>query len=105
MESRGSSTPFAARVTSSARRGFDRLPIRWRLAASSAALTFVILCGFAGIVGILTSRQVRGQFDDQVRDAANELARSAHPEYDPTTDEMRTKIQLGDFARSENAQV
>ena len=37
----------AARATSSA---YRRLPIRWRLAGRSAALTLVILCGFAMIV-------------------------------------------------------
>ena len=29
------------------RRAYRRLPTRWRLAGGSAALTFVILCGFA----------------------------------------------------------
>jgi signal transduction histidine kinase len=33
----------------------------------------VILCGFAGIVGVLTSRQVRGQFNDEVRAQADAL--------------------------------
>ena len=53
MASRGSSTRSAARATSSAlsaspaRRAYRRLPTRWRLAGGSAALTFVILCGFA----------------------------------------------------------
>jgi hypothetical protein len=27
------------------------VPIRWRLAGGSAVLTFIILAGFAGIVG------------------------------------------------------
>ena len=50
MVSRGSFTPSVARATSSA---YRRLPIRWRLAGGSAALTLVILCGFATIVGVL----------------------------------------------------
>ena len=63
MASLGSYIRSAARATFSAYRS---LPIRWRLAGGSAALTFVILAGFASIVGVLTTRQVRGQFNDEV---------------------------------------
>src|SRR5436190_47269 len=70
MASLGSSIRSAARATSSA---YRRLPIRWRLAGGSAALTLVILCGFAAIVGVLTTRQLRMDFSREVSDAANEL--------------------------------
>src|SRR5688500_12638885 len=67
----------AARATSSAPsrlfRAYRRIPIRWRLAGGSAALTAVILCGFAVIVGVLTNRQIRDDFDEQVRAAATDL--------------------------------
>ena len=53
MESPVSSIRSAARGTYSA---YRRLPIRWRLAGGSAALTLVILCGFAVVVGVLTTR-------------------------------------------------
>ena len=62
MASPGSYIRSAARATFSAYRS---VPIRWRLAGGSAALTFVILAGFATIVGVLINRQVRLQFDDQ----------------------------------------
>ena len=39
--------------------GLNRIPIRWRLAVVSSALTFVILCGFAVAVGQLTASRVR----------------------------------------------
>jgi two-component system OmpR family sensor kinase len=71
VESLGSFTRSAARATSSAYRS---VPISWRLAGGSAALTFVILCGFAGIVGVLTTRQVKGQFNDEVHLQASALA-------------------------------
>jgi two-component system, OmpR family, sensor kinase len=61
----------AARATSS---GYKRVPIRWRLAGGSAALTLVILLGFALIVGVLTTRQIRSDFNDHLREAANDLA-------------------------------
>ena len=53
MASLASSIRSAARATSSA---YRRLPIRWRLAGGSAALTLVILCGFAAIVGVAPGR-------------------------------------------------
>ena len=65
MLSRGSFIRFAARATSSARSAYGRVPIRWRLAGGSAALTLVILCGFAVIVGVLTTHRIRSDFNDR----------------------------------------
>ena len=50
-----SSIRSAARATYSA---YKRQPIRWRLSGGSAALTAVILLGFAVIVGTLTTRAI-----------------------------------------------
>jgi signal transduction histidine kinase len=49
-------------------------PVRWRLAAVSAALTLVILIGFAAVVGRLTSNKLVSDFRDDLGDTANELA-------------------------------
>jgi two-component system OmpR family sensor kinase len=68
----GSSIQSAARATSSA---YKRLPIRWRLAGGSAALTLVILFGFATIVGVLTTRRIQSDFNQQVEEAADQLAK------------------------------
>ena len=70
MASLGSFIRSAARGTYSAYRS---VPIRWRLAGGSAALTFVILASFAVIVGALTNRQVRTQFDDQLSATVDRL--------------------------------
>ena len=72
MASLGSFTRSAARDTSSA---YRRLPIRWRLAGGSAALTLVILCGFAALVGVLSSRRIHADFDAKVAAAADDLER------------------------------
>ncbi len=112
MESRGSSTRSAARATSSALSGgvgavgraYRRIPTRWRLAGGSAALTFVILCGFAVIVGLLTTRQIRIEFDDSVRDTANYLQTRAHVSYDLQTGDPSCG-RLADLASGENAKV
>src|SRR3954454_15029107 len=72
VASPASFTRSAARATSSA---YRRLPIPWRLAGGSAVLTLVILCGFATIVGVLTTRRIQADFHNQVSTAADELAR------------------------------
>ncbi len=68
--SRVSSIRSAAQATFSAPR---QVPIRWRLAGGSALLTLVILCGFAGAVGGLTSQRLHEDFDREVSDAADLL--------------------------------
>jgi two-component system OmpR family sensor kinase len=53
---------------------FQRLPIRWRLAVTSAALTFLILLAFAVVIGLFTARQVHDHFDDDLRATIGDLA-------------------------------
>src|SRR5947209_13798604 len=73
-------TSFAHRVLRACARavarlsaGFDRLPIRVRLAGVSALLTFVILCAFAVAIGSLTVHRIRADFNRQVTEVANQL--------------------------------
>jgi two-component system, OmpR family, sensor kinase len=68
--SRVSSIRSAAQATFSAPR---QVPIRWRLAGGSALLTLVILCGFAGAVGGLTSQRLHQDFDREVSESADLL--------------------------------
>jgi two-component system, OmpR family, sensor kinase len=106
MASLGSYIRSAARATFSAYRS---VPIRWRVAGGSAALTFVILAGFATIVGTLTNRQVRSQFSSQQASAADRLASQLnHKLAFNRTGQLecnRTKVHLNDFANVENAQI
>jgi len=53
---------------------FNRLPIRVRLATVSTALTFVILCSFATIVGDLTVNRIRSDFRHDAAESATGLA-------------------------------
>ena len=46
---------------------FDMLPIRWRLAVTSAILTFAILLAFALVIGFFTEREMRSDFDNEIR--------------------------------------
>ena len=59
---------------------FTRLPIRWRLALTSAALTFLILAAFAIVVGAFTAGQVREHFDDDLRATIGDLQTRVRPQ-------------------------
>jgi signal transduction histidine kinase len=53
---------------------FNRWPVRWRIAAISAGLTLLILLCFALIVGRLATDKLKGDFEDEIEQTANELA-------------------------------
>jgi len=102
-----SSIRSAARATSSA---YRRLPIRWRIAGGSAALTLVILCGFAVIVGILTQRRIETNFNRQVELAAQDLASklAVKPQSDPEGNVRLVQSRgpdIDDYASGENAGI
>ena len=50
-----------------------RLPVRIRLALISASLTFAILALFAVVIGLFAARQVRSEFDDELKLTAADL--------------------------------
>jgi signal transduction histidine kinase len=52
----------------------ERLPIRWRLALISAGLTFLILTGFAIVIGKVTASRVRSDFDNKLAAAVDKLS-------------------------------
>jgi two-component system OmpR family sensor kinase len=54
-----------------------RWPVRWRLAAVSATLTFLILVIFALVVGRLTSNRLHGDFNDDLTRYASNLGHQA----------------------------
>jgi two-component system, OmpR family, sensor kinase len=105
VASPGSYIRSAARATFSAYRS---VPIRWRLAGGSAALTFVILAGFATIVGVLINRQVRAQFNEQQNSNALNLYQALDnrlKDINIGLDCDSPQIHLGDYARFERAQI
>jgi two-component system OmpR family sensor kinase len=55
------------------RRRFNRIPIRSRLALTSAGLTLVILAIFAVVTGAFTAERLRDDFDNELRSRAADL--------------------------------
>ena len=105
MESPVSSIRSAARATSYA---YNRLPIRWRLAGASSLLTLAILGLFAGMVGVLTTRQLRSEFNRQVNNALGNVANYGqfHMQMDQSTGAVTcTGVSLRSVGLAEDAQV
>ncbi len=105
MASLGSYTRSAARATFSA---YRRVPIKWRLAGGSAMLTCVILASFAAIVGVLTDRQLRGQFSDEVRSNADQLAQKLRLRWEGNSGYLlgcNRTVTLRDYASAEHVQI
>jgi two-component system, OmpR family, sensor kinase len=50
-----------------------RLPVKVKVAVVTAALTFVILCLFAGVIGAVAEQRIVGSFDDELRGTAADL--------------------------------
>lgn len=80
------------------------LSVRWRLALTSAGLTFAILLAFALVTGFLTARQVQDGFDDELRLAAADVqdkVRVYRDQYGIVQADQRRK--LGDLAAGDVA--
>jgi two-component system OmpR family sensor kinase len=83
---------------------FDKLPIRARLAGVSALLTFVILCGFALVVGSLTVHRIRSDFNREVAVYAGNLAGLLRIEV-TAGDTLRVQPNLEQYAAPEHAVI
>ncbi len=83
---------------------FERLPIRARLAVVSALLTFVILCGFALVVGSLTVRRIRSDFNREVAVYAANLSVLLRIEV-TASDTLRVQPNLEQYAAPGHAVI
>ncbi len=82
---------------------FERLSIRWRLAGISALLTFVILCGFAYVIGELTARRIGSDFTNQMIATTDRIVSKLTVRVDPRTLQVTTKPLLSDYAAPDRA--
>jgi len=60
-----------------------RLPVRFKLAVVTAALTFGILCIFAVVIGAVAEQRVRAGFDDDLRASVADIVNALDAQRGP----------------------
>ncbi len=79
-----------------------RWPVRVRIAMVSAALTAIILIGFAGVVGSLVSNRLQGDFDEDLQTQASNLASDVSSDLNegrpPGSSAMESRTSVNDDA-------
>jgi two-component system OmpR family sensor kinase len=58
------------------------MTLRWRLATLAAGLTFLVLCGFALVIGQLTASRIRSDFRNEMSTAVANLSTNVRIIYD-----------------------
>ena len=81
-----------------------RIPIRWRLAAASSALTFLILVVFAIGFGSFMTDRLRSDFDRETVSAAETLVSSIEIAATPNGFVVRG-VDVNDYAGSQKARI
>jgi two-component system, OmpR family, sensor kinase len=87
---------------------FDMLPIRWRLAVTSAILTFVILLTFGLVIAFFTERQMENDFNDEVRDNATRIQQRLQEQVETTVDggyRIDARDELLEFASADDVVI
>jgi signal transduction histidine kinase len=64
---------------------YDRIPVRWRIAGTTAGLTLVILIVFAVVLGQVVGDRIRDDFKDELTGAAGRLAAETRVGADPVS--------------------
>jgi signal transduction histidine kinase len=82
-----------------------RLPVRWRLALASAVLTLAILVAFAFVVGRLTTDRVRGDFNDELKNASHAVAEETTVGFSGGQLVLNTATSIQDFALANDATI
>ncbi len=85
---------------------FERIPVRWRIAITTAGLTFLILVCFALVLGQVVGNRIRSDFREELRSAARSLGAETSVSTDPVYGEIVQKSPpLRAFALPEDAQI
>ncbi len=81
-------------------------PVRWRLAAVSSGLTFVILVLFGGAVGQIATQRIRDDFNNEVRSAVRIFAGETRISYDAFGEgHITSSPQIDTFVLPDDATV
>jgi two-component system OmpR family sensor kinase len=84
---------------------FERIPVRWRIAITTAGLTLVILVCFALVLGQVVGNRIRSDFREELRSAARSLAAETRVSNDAVLGEVVSSPPLRAFALPEDAQI
>jgi signal transduction histidine kinase len=84
---------------------FERIPVRWRIAITTAGLTLLILVCFALVLGNVVGNRIRSDFREELRSAARSLAAETQVSADPISGIEAQTPNLPAFALPEDAQI
>jgi two-component system, OmpR family, sensor kinase len=84
---------------------FERIPVRWRIAITTAGLTLLILVCFGLVLGQVVGNRIRGDFRDELRSAARSLAAETRISNDAVLGDVVSSPPLRAFALPEDAQI
>jgi signal transduction histidine kinase len=79
-------------------------PVRWRITATSAGLTLVILLIFGAVIGNLAADRIRGDFNREMKEAVTTLA-SREQVTETAEGPLLTGAFINDFASPNGASV
>ena len=80
-------------------------PVRWRIAATSAGLTLVILLIFGAVIGNLAAERIRSDFNRELKDAVTTLASREQVTETSQGPLLLTGAFINDFASPNGASV
>jgi two-component system, OmpR family, sensor kinase len=85
---------------------FERIPVRWRIAITTAGLTLLILVCFALVLGQVVGNRIRSDFREELRSAARSLGAETSVSTDPVFGVIVSRApNLRAFALPEDAQI
>jgi two-component system, OmpR family, sensor kinase len=84
---------------------FERIPVRWRIAVTTAGLTLIILVCFALVLGNVVGNRIRSDFREELKGAAHSLGAETRVSNDPLSGTVVRSPNLRAFALPEDAQI
>ena len=84
---------------------FERIPVRWRIAITTAGLTLLILVVFALVLGQVVGNRIRSDFREELRSAGRSLAAETRVSSDSLSGLVVSSPQLRDFALPDDAVI
>jgi two-component system, OmpR family, sensor kinase len=84
---------------------FERIPVRWRIAATTAGLTLLILVIFALVLGQVVGNRIRSDFRSELENAATSLADETKIFTSASGQAVVESPRIKDFAAADKAVI